>query len=86
MQVEALHGIPRSNKSVANNVQSLIGKLGVIQLNQAIGTSYKVPDQQEIEEELEKFDLNDLVQYVSTRSGQVPSIEDAPEKGFNRVQ
>jgi len=86
MRVEALHGIPRSNKSVANNVQSLIGKPGVIQLNQAIGTSYKVPDQQEIEEELEKFDLNDLVQYVSTRSGQVPSIEDAPEKGFNRVQ
>ena len=86
LQVESLHGISKPNKQVASNVQNLIGKPGVIQLSQSIGASYIAPDQQDIEEELEKFDLNDLVQYVSTRSGQGPSNEGTLEKGFRGVQ
>ena len=84
--MESLHGVSRPNKAVSSNVQNLIGKPGVIQLSQSIGTSYVAPDQQDIEEELEKFDLNDLVQYVSTRSGQGPSMEGTLEKGFHGVQ
>ena len=84
--MESLHGVSRPNKAVSSNVQNLIGKLGVIQLSQSIGTSYVAPDQQDIEEELEKFDLNNLVQYVSTRSGQGPSMEGTLEKGFCGVQ
>jgi hypothetical protein len=86
LRVESLHGISKPNKQVASNVQNLIGKPGVIQLSQSIGASYIAPDQQDIEEELEKFDLNDLVQYVSTRSGQGPSNEGTLEKGFRGVQ
>jgi hypothetical protein len=86
IRVEALHGMAKPAKQVANNIQNLIGKPGVIQLSQSIGTSYVAPDQQDIEEELEKFDLNDLVQYVSTRSGQGPSNEGSLEKGFRGVQ
>jgi hypothetical protein len=87
MRVDTLNGVPmpRSDKATASNVQSLIGKPGVIQLSQSIG-SYAIPDQQEIENELEKFDLNDLVQYVSTRSGQGLASGEALEKGFPRVQ
>ena len=87
MHVETLNGVPtpRSDKTVASSVQSLIGKPGVIQLSQSIG-SYVMPDQQEIENELEKFDLNDLIQYISTRSGQGSAIDEALEKGFPRVQ
>jgi hypothetical protein len=87
MRVDTLNRVPmpRSDKATASNVQSLIGKPGVIQLSQSIG-SYAIPDQQEIENELEKFDLNDLVQYVSTRSGQGLASGEALEKGFPRVQ
>ena len=84
--MEALHGIAKPTKQVVSNIQNLIGKPGVIQLSQSIGTSYIAPDQQDIEEELEKFDLNDLVQYVSTRSGQGLSNEGSLEKGFCGVQ
>ena len=85
MRVDSLNGVPRPDKPVVSNSQSLIGKPGVIQLSQSIG-SFAIPDQLEIENELEKFDLNDLVQYVSTRSGQVMVIEETLEKGFPRVQ
>ena len=85
MRVDSLNGVPRPDKPVASNSQSLIGKPGVIQLSQSIG-SFAISDQLEIENKLEKVDLNDLVQYVSTRSGQVMVIEETLEKGFPRVQ
>jgi len=85
MRIETLNGIPRSDKPVATNAQSLVGRLGVIQLAQSLG-SYTVPTtQSEIEEALEKFDLNDLAQYISTRSGQGAAI-DSNEEGFRKVQ
>ena len=66
MRIETLNGIPRSDKPVATNVQSLVRRPGVIQLAQSLG-SYTVPTtQSEIEEALEKFDLNNLAQYIST--------------------
>ena len=85
--LKCLNGVlmPRSDKAGVSNVQSLIGKLGVIQLSQSIG-SYAIPDQQEIENELEKFNLNDLIQYVSTRSSQGLASSETLEKPFSRVQ
>ena len=85
MRVETLNGVPRPDKPVASNVQSLVGRPGVIQLAQSVG-SYTVPTtQSEIEDALEKFDLNDLAQYISTRSGQGVPI-DSNEEGFSKVQ
>lgn len=85
MRVDALNGVTRPERPVANNVQSLVGRPGVIQLAQSV-TSYTVPTtQSEIEEALEKFDLNDLAQYISTRSGQGVPI-DSNEEGFSKVQ
>ena len=60
MRVDSLNSVPRPEKPVASNSQSLIGKPGVIQLSQSIGL-FAISDQLEIENELEKFDLNDLV-------------------------
>jgi len=85
MRVETLNGVPRPDKPVASNVQSLVGRPGVIQLAQSVG-SYMVPTtQSEIEDALEKFDLNDLAQYISTRSGQGVPI-DSNKEGFSKVQ
>jgi hypothetical protein len=83
IRVEALNGI-RSDQPVASNSQSLIGRPGVLQLSHSM--AYQIPDQRQIEEELERFDLNDLVQYVATRSNQSSAMEETQEKGFPRVQ
>ena len=79
LRVENLNG--GGPKPVANNIQNLIGKPGVIQLNQSIA----IPSQLEIENELEKFDLNDIVQFISTRSGQKDVVEEL-QSGFNKVR
>lgn len=78
LRVENLNG---GAKIIASNVQSLIGKPGVIQLSQSVA----ILGQEEIENELEKFDLNDTVQFISTRSGQKEIVEELQE-GFNRVR
>jgi len=79
--------ISKPNKQVASNVpKSHWETRGYSIKFNPLGASYIAPDQQDIEEELEKFDLNDLVQYVSTRFGQGPSNEGTLEKGFRRVQ
>lgn len=82
LRVENLNG---GSKTVASNVQNLVGKPGVIQLSQSIGSYTAIPVQLEIENELEKFDLNDLVQYISTRSGQKETAEELQE-GFSKVR
>jgi hypothetical protein len=82
LRVENLNG---GSKTVASNVQNLVGKPGVIQLSQSVGSYAAIPVQLEIENELEKFDLNDLVQYISTRSGQKEAVEELQE-GFNKVR
>lgn len=79
LRVENLNGA--GPKTVASNIQNLIGKPGVIQLNQTIA----IPGQLEIENELEKFDLNDIVQFISTRSGQKDVMEEL-QSGFNKVR
>jgi len=82
LRVENLNG---GSKTVASNVQNLVGKPGVIQLSQSVGSYAAIPVQLEIENELEKFDLNDLVQYISTRSSQKEAVEELQE-GFNKVR
>jgi hypothetical protein len=83
MRMDALNGI-RPEQPVVSTSQSLIGRPGVLQLNHSM--TYQIPDQRQIKDELEKFDLNDLVQYIATRSGQSSAIEETQEKGFPRVQ
>ncbi|KIM47368.1 hypothetical protein M413DRAFT_23577 [Hebeloma cylindrosporum] len=67
---------------VASTSQSIMGQPGILQLSQSTGRI----TQQDIEDELEKFDLDDLAQFLITCSGGGVSISDTPEKGFRRVQ
>ena len=78
-RVEAL------NKSGATS-QNLVltpGRPGVIQLSQSLAPQPVMQTQSDIENDLSRFDLNDLVQYISTRSGKGIIIEDNNEEGFN---
>ena len=78
-RVEAL------NKSGATS-QNLVltpGRPGVIQLSQSLAPQPVMQTQADIENDLSRFDLNDLVQYISTRSGKGIIVEENNEEGFN---
>ena len=78
-RVEAL------NKSGATS-QNLVltpGRPGVIQLAQSLAPQHVMQTQSDIENDLSRFDLNDLVQYISTRSGKGIIVEENNEEGFN---
>jgi hypothetical protein len=79
MRVEALY-------KMAVNLKEIVAarrRPGIIQLSQALPPQPKIQKQADIEDDLAKFDLNDLVQYVSTRSGKGITIEEEAEEGFN---
>jgi hypothetical protein len=78
-RIEALY-------KVAVRLQDLVlahKRPGVIQLSQALPPRPKIQKQTDIEDDLAKFDLNDLVQYVATRSGKGITVEEEVEEGFN---
>jgi hypothetical protein len=82
VRVEALNGAARVEKPSAGVSQNLMmGRPGILQLSHAITTP--APQHQgEIEDELEKYDLNDLYQFLATRSGRGTAVEDEFEEGF----
>jgi hypothetical protein len=65
------------------NIALSLKRPGIVQLSQTLAPQPKLQNQSDIENDLAKFDLNDLVQYVATRSGKGITIEDEPEEGFN---
>jgi hypothetical protein len=77
--VEALN----KSTSVSQNLTLVPGRPGVIQLSQMHTPQPRIQNQSDIENDLAKFDLNDLVQYISTHSGKGITIEDEFEEGFN---
>ena len=78
-RVDALN----KSTSVSQNLTLAPSRPGVIQLSQTHPPQPKIQNQSDIENDLAKFDLNDLVQYISTRSGKEITIEDEFEEGFN---
>ncbi len=82
MRIESLNGAARVEKTSAGVSQNLVmGRPGILQLSHAVATP--APQHQgEIEDELEKYDLNDLYQFLATRSGRGTAVEDEFEEGF----
>ena len=79
LRVDALN----KSTSTSQNLTMAPGWPGVIQLSQTLTPQPRIQNQSDIENDLAKFDLNDLVQYISTRSGKGITIEDEFEEGFN---
>ena len=79
MRVDALN----KTASISQNVTLTPGRPGVIQLSQTLAPQPRIQNQSDIENELARFDLNDLVQYISMRSGKGITVEEEFEEGFN---